>query len=317
VTLLLGVLLAFAIVMIFYGLRISLSPVANDLELRLRAYNVSEEAAATKAPAKPLRERIFDTLNRSATQRKGGSRLAEKLSKADIKLRVSEWYAVNLTVGLVLAAASFLRFQSIIIAVVFFVIGVILPRFYLGMRVRRRIRRFNNQLGETLMLVSNALKAGQSFSQAVDTVAKNAPAPMSAEFNRASREINLGLSTEDALINMNKRVSSEDFDLVVVAVSIHRQVGGNLAEILDAISDTIRQRIRIKGEIRTLTAQARISGYIITALPFALGGIITLITPSYTKPLIENPLGWAMIGYAIFSISIGYFLISKITAIEV
>ena len=116
---------------------------------------------------------------------------------------------------------------------------------------------------------------------------------------------------------MNARIQSEDFDLMVTAVQIHRVVGGNLAEILDTIAFTIRERIRIQGEIRTLTAQARASGYIITALPFALTAILTLISPGYITPLFKEPLGWAMLALALVMMGIGYSIIRKIASIEV
>ena len=140
---------------------------------------------------------------------------------------------------------------------------------------------------------------------------------MSDEFNRAVREMNLGITVDDALDHMNQRIQSEDFDLMVTAVQIHRVVGGNLAEILDTIAFTIRERIRIHGEIRTLTAQARASGYIISALPFALAGILTLVSPSYITPLFKEPLGWFLIALSMIMMSIGYAVIRRIAAIEV
>jgi len=145
------------------------------------------------------------------------------------------------------------------------IIGYLLPSFYVKYRINKRLKAFNNQLGDTLTLLSNAIKAGYSFAQAIDTVAKNAVAPIADEFGRAVREMNLGGSPDEALANITKRVVSNDFDLVSTAYSIHRTVGGNLAEILDNIAYTIRERVRIKGEIATLTAQARASGTLITA----------------------------------------------------
>jgi tight adherence protein B len=140
---------------------------------------------------------------------------------------------------------------------------------------------------------------------------------MSDEFARAVREMNLGGSVDEALQNMVRRIDSPDFDLVVTAVAIHRTVGGNLAEILDNIAYTIRERIRIKGEIQTLTAQARASGWIITVLPIALATFMAFITPTYFRPMLENPIGWAMIGAGIFLIFIGNVLIRKVVQIEV
>jgi tight adherence protein B len=188
---------------------------------------------------------------------------------------------------------------------------------FLRFRQSRRTRAFNRQLGDTLTLLSNALKAGHSFAQALSTVSKNASPPIADEFARATREIALGISVDDALTHMVERNKSEDFDLMVTAVQIQRVVGGNLAEILDTIAFTIRERVRIQGEIRTLTAQARASGWIITVLPFALAGILSFVSPSYFLPMFSDPLGHVLLGLAIFSIAIGAAAIQKIVKIEV
>src|SRR4029077_13029007 len=172
-------------------------------------------------------------------------------------------------------------------------------------------------LGDTLTLLSNALKAGYSFAQAIDTVAKNAVPPIADEFARAVREMNLGGSPDEALSNITKRIASADFDLVATAYSIHRTVGGNLAEILDNIAYTIRERGRIKGEIATLTAQARASGTLITFLPIVLAVFMYFVTPTYFRPMFENFIGWILIAIGIFMIFIGNLIIRRIVAIEV
>src|SRR6202047_3425805 len=216
-------------------------------------------------------------------------------------------------IGLVVA----LRFGSAIAFVPCPFIAWILSGLFLRLRQGRRSRRFNSQLGDTLTLMSNALKAGHSFAQALSTVAKNANPPIAEEFGRATREIALGISVDDALNHMVKRNKSDDFDLMVTAVQIQRVVGGNLAEILDTIAYTIRERVRIQGEIRTLTAQARASGIIITLLPIALAGFLALISPTYITPLFHEWLGYVLIGMGLVSIAIGYGIISKITNIQV
>jgi tight adherence protein B len=259
----------------------------------------------------------MDTFNRILTSRPRTSRIADNLARADMKLRVSE-YAL-LVVGII--AATFIVVFAInhtfIVAVIFAALSYFLPGIYVRYRQRKRARAINDQLGDTILLLSNALKAGYSFAQAMATIARSAPAPMSDEFSRAVREMNLGITVDDALDHMNNRIQSPDFDLMVTAVQIHRVVGGNLAEILDTIAFTIRERIRIQGEIRTLTAQARASGYIITALPFVLVGILLVVSPSYMGPLFREPLGWVMIGLALFMMLIGYAFIRRIATIEV
>jgi len=206
---------------------------------------------------------------------------------------------------------------GIIQIVVLGIVGYLLPGFYVKYRIGRRLKAFNGQLGDTLTLLSNALKAGYSFAQAIDTVAKNAVPPIADEFARAVREMNLGGSPDEALSNITKRIASADFDLVATAYSIHRTVGGNLAEILDNIAYTIRERVRIKGEIATLTAQARASGTLITALPIVLAAFMYFVTPSYFRPMFENFIGWILLAIGAFMIFVGNLIIRRVVAIEV
>ena len=147
--------------------------------------------------------------------------------------------------------------QNPIVLLVGAVIGFFLPRWYVRRRQGKRLNQFNKQLPDTITLIANALRAGSSFLQAIELVVREARPPISTEFQRVIREVNLGLPFEQALENLVRRVKSEDLELMVTAISIQYQVGGNLAEILDSIAFTIRERVRIKGEIRTLTAQQR------------------------------------------------------------
>jgi tight adherence protein B len=239
------------------------------------------------------------------------------LSKADLKLRTSEFLAIQIAVAGLLGLIFLYRFNVGLQFIIAAVGGYFLPGLYVRFRQAGRLRAFNDQLSDTLVLLSNALKAGYSFAQAVDTVAKNGSPPVSDEFGRAVREMNLGGSVDEALFNMVRRIDSPDLDLMVTAVGIHRQVGGNLAEILDNIAETIRHRIRIKGEIRTLTAQATLSGWIITLLPIALAIFMYFVTPTYFTPMVKDPFGIAMIVIALFFILVGNAIVRRITKIEV
>jgi len=311
--LLFGVLGAIGVLIVVMGLAANRQPA--EAELHMDGFNPAAAAGARKGS---FLEGLLEGFNKSLTKRGGrSSRLTEELAKADLKLRVSEY--VVLVVGLILLLCLVLlfRFHNPILMLVGIPVGYFGPGFFIKFRQRRRLKAFNNQLGDTIVLLSNALKAGYSFAQAMATIAKSSSPPMADEFSRAVREMNLGVSVDDALQHMVKRIESEDFDLMVTAVQIHRVVGGNLAEILDTIAFTIRERIRIQGEIRTLTAQARASGYIITGLPFALALILTFISPSYITPLFHEWLGYVLIGIGLVSIAIGYGIISKITNIQV
>jgi len=171
-------------------------------------------------------------------------------------------------------------------------------------------------LGDALGLVANSLRTGYGFMQALDMVSREMPAPIAPEFGRVLKEMNLGLSTEDAMSNLTTRVNSDDLNLVITAVLIQRQVGGNLAEVLDNIANTIRERVKLKGEVQTLTAQGRISGMIIGGLPFALGVFIYVINPGYMQVLFTNPMGKIVLGVAFVSQVFGMLIIRKIVDIK-
>ncbi len=295
---------------------------AEDFQARLAAYGVTTAGAQAMPQSAGLR----DTLNRlfqpaadrvgRGDAKKGKPSVAEQLQRADLKLRPSEFFMIQIGSALLVALIIWLRFHAFAGLLLLF-IGYLIPGFYVRYRVSVRLRKFNNQLGDTLTLLSNALKAGYSFAQAIDTVAKNATPPIGDEFSRAVREMNLGGSPDEALSNITRRIASQDFDLVATAYSIHRTVGGNLAEILDNIAYTIRERVRIKGEIQTLTAQARASGWIITLLPIILAAFMFFVTPTYFQPMFGNVIGWILIVIAGFMIFIGNLIIRRIVAIEV
>ena len=179
------------------------------------------------------------------------------------------------------------------------------------------MKLFNRQLGDALIIIANSLRTGYSFMQAMDMVAREMKPPISSEFSRTVKEMNLGTTTEIALGNMAKRIDSEDLDLVFTAVLIQRQVGGNLSEVLDNIARTIRERVRIRGEIRTLTAQGRMSGLIVGLLPVAMGFVIYLLNPEYIRVLFSHPIGRLMLIAATVSQVIGIILIRRIVDIEI
>jgi tight adherence protein B len=295
---------------------------AEDFQARLAAYGVTTAGAVALPPSSGLREsmnRLFqpaaDRVGRGNIK-KGTPSVAEQLMRADLKLRTSEFFMIQIGSAVLVGLIVFLRFHSLLGWLAAF-LGYLIPGFYVRYRINKRLRAFNNQLGDTLTLLSNAIKAGYSFAQAIDTVAKNAVAPIADEFGRAVREMNLGGSPDEALSNITKRIASADFDLVATAYAIHRTVGGNLAEILDNIAYTIRERVRIKGEIATLTAQARASGTLITFLPLVLATFMFFVTPTYFRPMFDSIIGWAMMGLGLFMIFIGNLIIRRVVAIEV
>ncbi len=250
-----------------------------------------------------------------------GSRYKEKveikLIQAHLPLKPEEYIAINIMIVIAASVLFFAFTENLAAAIVFAVLSAFIPGIYVNARKKDILHKIDQQLPDTLALISNTLKSGYSFLQAVDAASKELPPPISIEFQQILKEINLGVNTEKALESLSKRVQSPDLELIIMAVLIQRQIGGNLSEILDNISETIRSRIKIKGEIKVLTAQGRISGIIISLLPVALGVIIYLMNPPYILELFKNPLGWAMLGLAVLMQGIGIFLIRKIVRIEV
>jgi tight adherence protein B len=269
-------------------------------------------------------------LNKVVEKRDFGANMLRDLGAADLKLKPSEyialWAASTIGVPVVMMLLSFVltAFRNPIVIVFGGLIGFMIPRFWLNHRKSSRLKAFNKQLPDTVTLIANALRAGSSFLQAIELVVRESRPPISIEFGRVIREVNLGLPFDSALENMVRRVKSEDFELMATAIAIQHQVGGNLAEILDSIAFTIRERIRIKGEIRTLTAQQRMSGYVVGGLPFFLAFFIYLAAPKFFDPMFVKPpdvlgipLGIILMGIALLSMGAGFFFIRKIVDIEV
>lgn len=196
------------------------------------------------------------------------------------------------------------------------ILGTVLPPVYVRNLKRKRVTKFENQLGDALAIISNCLRSGLTFQQAMGSISKDMPDPIAQEFARTLREIQYGNSVEKALTNMSERLKSPDLILTVSAILIQRQVGGNLAEILDNISETIKERLKIKNEIKVLTATGRISGIIIGMLPIALGVMLLLLNPDYIKVFFTTPAGNMMLGAAVVFEAIGFVLVKKIITIK-
>ena len=247
--------------------------------------------------------------------------LAERLEKADVPLRPNEFAAIIFLSAAAGALFALVAYKSKVAAVIFAAIGSCGPFVWLKVMAWRRLNLFNGQMLDTLLLLSNAVKAGYSLLQAMEMIARETPPPMGKEFQRVVRETGLGITVEDALMNMRNRVPSDDLDLMVTVVLIQRQIGGNLSEILDKIAHTIRERARIMGQISTLTAQGRMSGAVIGGMPIALGFLISLINPGYMNTLFtyDDGLikGWYLIIVGIILELVGFFFIWQIIDIEV
>lgn len=239
------------------------------------------------------------------------------LIQAGMPLRGSEFLVICGALALFIAMVISLLSGKLLLGLFGAMLGFIGPVLFLRIKIDRRTAAFNNQLGDALVLTANSLRTGYSFMQAVEMVSREMQRPIAEEFGRVLKEMNLGVSTDDALNNLAKRVNSDDLDLVITAVLIQRQVGGNLAEVLDNIAGTIRERVKIKGKIKTLTAQGRISGIIISLLPIVVGFAIYVINPQYIKELFIHPTGRLMLAAGATGQLLGIIAIRKIVNIDV
>jgi len=271
---------------------------------------------------------ISEQLNTALTKRGIGDDVARELAQADVKLNVGEYFALHIVVAAGAAVGGWWIFGhgfdwvsiggGVLVGIAGGAFG---PRTYVNMQKGGRLKKFDNQLGDMLNLVVNGLRAGYSVMQALESVSKELPPPISSEFKRVVQEMQLGLPMESALANLTRRIPSKDLDFVVTAMNVQREVGGNLAEILDTITFTIRERVRIKGEITTLTAQGMMTGYVISGLPIALGLFLFLVNRDYMMqfftPARNLPCGVTMIVVIFLMIGIGFAIIMKIVDIEV
>ncbi len=309
--------LALSVLLVFGGVY-ALMTSGVSIDERLARYAGSRAAPEErKRPQRRQRAEVdVAILTSDVEDKRFAMRVARDLARANLKLKVAEYYyiRIGMAVGLGLVLGVM---RDPVSGVAGVVIGYFAPRFWVGRRIGGRLSAFNKQLPDTITLLSNSLRAGSSFLQSTELVSRESPAPMGEEMGRVVREVNLGLGMEEALQNMVRRIKSEDLDLMVTAISIQQQVGGNLAEVLDTIAFTIRERVRIKGEVNTLTAQGRYSGYLVAMLPIAIAFMINLISPAFMEPLFKQTIGQILLVTAGIMMAIGFFAIRKITDIKI
>lgn len=305
------------IVLLIVGVVVSATSKRADLEERLGKY-LEEEKPETK---KPETSALTDWVNKRVEKSSWGERISKELAQADLKFKPGEYIALFVIAVIVMAALAYLiGGRNVVSAIIGGVVGLFLPRLYVRQQQRRRLIRFNDQLPDMLNLMVNGLRAGFSTLQAMEAVSKEMPAPLCDEFRRVVQEIQLGIPMERALDNLLRRIPSEDLDFVITAINVQREVGGNLAEILDVISYTIRERIRIKGEIRVLTSQVMYSGRLLSLLPLGLICVLWFLNPDYIREFFKPDnivCGGIALGLAAILIVLGYFTMTRIANIEV
>lgn len=239
------------------------------------------------------------------------------LTQAHILMKPMEFLLISVISAAIVFLIGFVLMKNPILAIIIGLIGFFLPRLQITMTRDKRTKQLNNQLPEFLNVLSNALRAGLSINQAIDSASLEMADPIKWEFQKVMRDNNLGRPLEDALNDMVKRTGDEDVEMFVSAVNIQRQVGGNLSEILEMIADTIRARVRLKGEVRTMSAQSKMSGAIIGLLPIGLAFVITAMNPGYLNPLFEETIGQIVLILAGIMMITGGVLLKKISTLEV
>jgi tight adherence protein B len=245
-------------------------------------------------------------------------KIAQRLEAAGSHVKAAEWLLMHLGI-IILAGVLGLLIGggSLILGLIFLALGLVLPWAWLGFRRSRRRKAFNAALPDTLQLMAGSLQAGLSLAQSVDTIVREGTEPIASEFKRVLVETRLGVPLEDALEGISERFESKDFGWVVMAIKIQRQVGGNLAELLNTVADTIRERQYMRRQVAALAAEGKLSAYVLTALPILFMLYLVLTKRDYVWPMFTQPLGWLMLGGAGVLLFLGAFSMSKLIKVEV
>jgi tight adherence protein B len=317
----LAVLTAGCIILLVVGVERVVRRDRSALDKRLRryggrAYQLTDDEQKQAASAQ-VTQLLAKRLEASLSGRTFAATLRTDLARANLKLTVGEFIIVQFAAALSIGAIAWLISGTALVGSIFGAVGWFIPKVWLGRRQAARLKAFNNQLADTIGLMSNSLRSGLSLVQAMEMISREAEPPVSEEFQRVVREIGLGVGPQDALLHLVRRVNSDDLDLLVVAILVQFEIGGNLSRILDSIANTIRERVKLQGEIRTMSAQGRMAGYVLSGMPVAIGGILMLIAPKYMGALF-TPGPWLALPVAAFvGIVVGSLTIRKLVAIEV
>jgi tight adherence protein B len=284
-----------------------------------------ERIARPLAPAPPratpreLVEKLLRPAAETLSQRRSASgkpTLTEDLARAGLNITPAEYLLMRIGAVALGALVGLFRFGISLGPVVLGVVGFLAPPLVIGFLQRQRQNKFNEQLTGMLQLLSNSLKTGYPIDRALETVAMKSPRPISTEFERVTTEITLGTTVEDALSALLLRINSPDLEFIVTAILLHTRVGGNLAEVLDNISDTLRDRLQTKRDMSVLTAQSRASATIITGLPILLALGLYVFIPGYFAPMTTTFIGYVLLGIAASFVIVGNLIISRMTQLE-
>ncbi|AGK55954.1 type II secretion system F domain-containing protein [Bacillus sp. 1NLA3E] len=316
-------LLFFALTILFGSLGMLFQPKASQVD-RLNKFfpkEVTEEVTEEDQQRQKFNlselKSFLARLSGKFLTKKNSTKWEQKLEAANLPLRTEEFMAIRLLAGIGLGGTAAILNMPLFIITVSAILATFLPHFYVKRKIAQRLARCTTQLPQALGTMATSMKSGYSFLQSMQVIAQEVPDPIGTEFKKTLREINLGVPLEEAFENLQTRLPTDDIKIVANAIIIQRSTGGNLTQILDTIQETITDRVRIKEELRALTAQGKMSAWIISLLPVILGFILNIMNPEYFHPMLTQPLGWTMLGVGAVSGIIGWFVIQKIVNIEV
>jgi tight adherence protein B len=288
---------------------------------RVTAY--SRATGGTHAEHKPATEPVLDQAKAAAAgvlERNKGleEKMAVRLAAAGSRLKPSEWLLLQVAAAIVATLLGLLiSGGSVLIGVLFLVAGIVAPRVYLRFKATRRRKAFNSVLPDTLQLMAGSLSAGLSLAQAVDTITREGQEPIAEEFKRVLVESRIGVPIEDAFEGVATRFGSKDFAWVVMAIRIQREVGGNLAELLNTVAATMRERQYLRRQVNALAAEGKLSALILSGLPPGVFLFVLTTNRRYVEPLYTEPLGIAILVGASFWLAVGVFWMSRLIRVEV
>ncbi|GAA1926029.1 type II secretion system F family protein [Nocardioides marmoribigeumensis] len=314
---------AFAFIVLLASGAVGANKQQDAVDRSIEAYTrkgAKKLAAAAKEPEnQSVTQQAVAGVEKALEGQKGlESALGDRLEAAGMSLKPAEWLLMHMGVAVLLALIGLLMTGgNAIFMLLGLFFGIAGPWFYLSFARRRRLKKFKSQLADTLQLMSGALSAGLSLAQGVDTVVREGSDPVAGEFRRALMETRLGVEIEDALMGVADRMQSVDFEWVVMAIRIQREVGGNLAELLNKVAETIREREYLERQVLTLSAEGRLSVWILGGLPPGFMAYLALANPRYLKPMYTNPLGWAMLVVMSVLLTAGIFWMRKLVKVEV
>ncbi len=311
---LVGILVALAVGLLLYGLAPMLQP-------KTRVEDILETWTETdvfgNGAGQERSSRILDSVDRRVAKRGFAAAVKRDLARADLALTVTEYMLVRVGLIAVFFVLGFVIQRNVLVALIAAAVGFVLPLTYVRIRQGKRLRAFNAQLPDLLDQMVGSLRVGYGLSQSVEWVGRQMPAPAGTEFSRVVREMQLGWTLPEALNSMVRRMQSDDLALIVTAIEIHHETGGRLADILETVSHTIRERVRVQREINVLTSQQRYSGYVLLVMPIALAGVLMVLSPEYEGQLFTpGPTLCIPIGAGLMMF-LGFLIMRRIVEIDV